>query len=203
MLLWFQSRLTNDSVYENVARKAIETLYNKRDGTTGLLANEINIVTGDWTSNLCGLGAGMDSYYEYLLKVIVVVYDHLSTTAWKINGWVQCERYWKRINYWYIFDLGKKLNFVQLSPSKKLPGSATIKLTWIVWIIYFNFHKKKELCVIWEWAWFWNVQSNIQRSESSIEKRVLDLLLSCVGPYKHISSAYISIADNASIHWFS
>jgi mannosidase alpha-like ER degradation enhancer 1 len=63
------SRLTGDATYENHARRAIETLYNKRDSSTGLLADEINVKTGEWLSSLCGLGAGLDSYYEYLLKV--------------------------------------------------------------------------------------------------------------------------------------
>jgi Glycosyl hydrolase family 47 len=35
--------------------------------TTG---NVINIQTGKWTGFMSGLGAGLDSFYEYLLKVI-------------------------------------------------------------------------------------------------------------------------------------
>ena len=31
--------------------------------------NTLNVQTGQWTSNVAGLGAGMDSFYEYLLKV--------------------------------------------------------------------------------------------------------------------------------------
>ena len=29
----------------------------------------INIQTGQWTGRMSGLGAGIDSFYEYLLKV--------------------------------------------------------------------------------------------------------------------------------------
>lgn len=36
------------------------------DDTTG---NTLNVQTGQWMSNVAGLGAGMDSFYEYLLKV--------------------------------------------------------------------------------------------------------------------------------------
>lgn len=32
------------------------------------VGNVINIQTGMWTGKLSGLGAGMDSFYEYLLK---------------------------------------------------------------------------------------------------------------------------------------
>lgn len=33
------------------------------------LGNVINIVSGEWVSGMSGIGAGMDSLYEYLLKV--------------------------------------------------------------------------------------------------------------------------------------
>ena len=33
------------------------------------LGNVINVETGDWTGKMSGLGAGLDSFYEYLLKV--------------------------------------------------------------------------------------------------------------------------------------
>ncbi len=63
------SRLINDPIYENVARKAIHSLFDKRDMDTGLFGNEIHVQTGEWLGVQCGLGAGLDSYYEYLLKV--------------------------------------------------------------------------------------------------------------------------------------
>ena len=33
------------------------------------VGNVINIHTGEWTGRMSGLGAGIDSFYEYLLKV--------------------------------------------------------------------------------------------------------------------------------------
>lgn len=33
------------------------------------IGNAINVVTGEWTGKMSGLGAGLDSFYEYLLKV--------------------------------------------------------------------------------------------------------------------------------------
>ena len=32
--------------------------------------NIINVETGEWTGKMSGLGAGLDSFYEYLLKVL-------------------------------------------------------------------------------------------------------------------------------------
>ncbi len=43
-------------------------LYSIRNNDTGLIGDSMNIQTGQWISNMSGLGAGMDSYYEYLLK---------------------------------------------------------------------------------------------------------------------------------------
>ena len=34
--------------------------------------NTVNVDSGRWTSNLAGLGAGMDSFYEYLLKSFIM-----------------------------------------------------------------------------------------------------------------------------------
>ena len=46
----------------------IETLWKSQNNETGLFGAEIDIQTGEWISNVSGLGAGMDSFYEYLLK---------------------------------------------------------------------------------------------------------------------------------------
>ncbi len=34
--------------------------------------NEINIHSGQWTGRMSGIGAGVDSFYEYLLKSYVL-----------------------------------------------------------------------------------------------------------------------------------
>lgn len=66
------SRLLKDPVYEDHARKASRTLWNLRSKTTGLLGNVINAESGQWVGRLSGLGAGLDSFYEYLLKAYIM-----------------------------------------------------------------------------------------------------------------------------------
>lgn len=61
------SRLTQDPVFENVALKAIKSLWNHRS-TIGLLGNHINVETGQWVATDSGIGAAIDSYFEYLVK---------------------------------------------------------------------------------------------------------------------------------------
>ena len=41
----------------------------------GLVGNHIDVLSGKWTSTDAGIGAGVDSYYEYLVKVIIILYN--------------------------------------------------------------------------------------------------------------------------------
>ncbi|XP_041377881.1 ER degradation-enhancing alpha-mannosidase-like protein 1 [Gigantopelta aegis] len=66
------SRLLGDPVYESLARRAVKSLWKYRSNVTGLLGNVINIQTGEWVSRMSGLGAGMDSLFEYLLKSYIL-----------------------------------------------------------------------------------------------------------------------------------
>jgi len=61
-----------DPVYESKARRAVKALWSRRDNQTGLLGNVIHVASMEWTApKFSGLGAGMDSFYEYLLKTAV------------------------------------------------------------------------------------------------------------------------------------
>ncbi|XP_078728511.1 ER degradation-enhancing alpha-mannosidase-like protein 1 [Lampetra fluviatilis] len=62
------SRLLGDPTYEGAARRAVRSLWALRCNTTGLLGNVINVQSGQWVGSQSGLGAGLDSFYEYLLK---------------------------------------------------------------------------------------------------------------------------------------
>ncbi|XP_061779609.1 ER degradation-enhancing alpha-mannosidase-like protein 1 [Nerophis lumbriciformis] len=66
------SRLTGDFIFESVARRAVRSLWKLRNNQTGLLGNIVNIQTGQWVGQQSGLGAGMDSFYEYLLKAYIL-----------------------------------------------------------------------------------------------------------------------------------
>lgn len=66
------SRLLGDPVYEGYARRANKVLWNHRAKSTGLLGNVINVESGRWIGRLSGLGAGLDSFYEYLLKSYIM-----------------------------------------------------------------------------------------------------------------------------------
>lgn len=74
MLLEFGmlSRLLRDPVYEGVARRAVKALWDLRSKNTGLLGNVVDVQSGEWIGQMSGVGAGLDSFYEYLLKSYIL-----------------------------------------------------------------------------------------------------------------------------------
>ena len=48
------------------------SLYGKRHSDTGLLGNTLDVNTGEWRGKMSGLGAGIDSFYEILLKSFIM-----------------------------------------------------------------------------------------------------------------------------------
>ncbi|CAG0915612.1 unnamed protein product [Notodromas monacha] len=61
------SRLTGDPIFEDVAMRAMNGLWSRRS-SIGLFGNHIDVSTGKWTAIESGIGAGVDSYLEYMVK---------------------------------------------------------------------------------------------------------------------------------------
>ena len=61
------SQLTGDPIFYQKAMKAVEALHNSRSDID-LVGNHINVQDGKWTATDSGIGAGVDSYFEYLIK---------------------------------------------------------------------------------------------------------------------------------------
>ena len=61
------SKLTHKPIYYDKAKNALVQLY-KRRSKIGLVGDEIDVETGEWTSRASHVGGAIDSYYEYLLK---------------------------------------------------------------------------------------------------------------------------------------
>ncbi|XP_028966667.1 ER degradation-enhancing alpha-mannosidase-like protein 3 [Galendromus occidentalis] len=73
MLLEFAalSRLSGEPIFEAKARKAMDYLWLSSD----LVGTVINVNSGDWIRRDSGVGAGIDSYYEYCLKAYILLGD--------------------------------------------------------------------------------------------------------------------------------
>ena len=76
------SKLTGKPVFYDRAKNALVQLYDRRSGL-GLVGEEIDVETGEWTSPASHVGGGIDSYYEYLLKCS------------RLFGDPDCERMWR------------------------------------------------------------------------------------------------------------
>lgn len=70
------SRLTGDPVYEMSARRANKVLWNLRNVKTGLFGHILDVNSGKWIGDVSGVGAGADSFYEYMLKAYILFGDH-------------------------------------------------------------------------------------------------------------------------------
>ncbi|XP_050360465.1 ER degradation-enhancing alpha-mannosidase-like protein 3 [Nymphalis io] len=69
------SRLSGNPVFEQKAHKAMDRLWKIRHRTSDLMGTVINIHNGDWVRKDSGVGAGIDSYYEYCLKAYILLGD--------------------------------------------------------------------------------------------------------------------------------
>ncbi|XP_077410541.1 ER degradation-enhancing alpha-mannosidase-like protein 2 isoform X1 [Vanacampus margaritifer] len=68
------SRLTGDSTFEDTARRALRALWKTRSDI-GLVGNHIDVVSKKWVAQDAGIGAGVDSYFEYLVKGAILLQD--------------------------------------------------------------------------------------------------------------------------------
>lgn len=61
------SKLTDTPIYFDTAKHALSTLFARRS-KIGLVGENINVDTGEWSNPASHIGGAIDSYYEYLLK---------------------------------------------------------------------------------------------------------------------------------------
>lgn len=84
------SDLTGDPEYASLVEKAESYLLAPQNALgepfPGLIGQLINITTGDFTSGFGGWIGGVDSYYEYLLKMYV--YDPVRFASYK-DAWIE------------------------------------------------------------------------------------------------------------------
>lgn len=83
-----------------MALNALHVLYNHRS-SIGLYGNHIDVLTGRWTAQDSGIGAGVDSYFEYLAKGAVLL-QRPELIAMFNEGRSGIDKYLKR-NDWYLW----------------------------------------------------------------------------------------------------
>ncbi|KAG5536813.1 hypothetical protein RHGRI_024294 [Rhododendron griersonianum] len=65
------SRLTGDPRFESAALRALRKLWSMRS-SLNLLGTTLDVETGEWLEYSSGIGAGVDSFYEYLIKAHIL-----------------------------------------------------------------------------------------------------------------------------------
>jgi hypothetical protein len=68
------SRLSGISSFETAARRSIRALW-KRRSPLNLMGSTMNVEKGTWMQTHSSIGAGSDSFYEYVLKAYVLFGD--------------------------------------------------------------------------------------------------------------------------------
>ncbi|KAI8911073.1 glycoside hydrolase [Gorgonomyces haynaldii] len=68
------TRLTGDKKYERAAKRAMLAVWDRRS-SLDLVGNTMSLFKKEWIDKNAGLGAGVDSFYEYLLKSHILFGD--------------------------------------------------------------------------------------------------------------------------------
>ena len=63
----------------------MDVLWSSRHRQSNLVGNVLNINTGDWIRRDSGVGAGIDSYYEYVAKAYVLLGDEQYLSRWNTH----------------------------------------------------------------------------------------------------------------------
>ncbi|EAU84717.2 ER degradation-enhancing alpha-mannosidase-like 1 [Coprinopsis cinerea okayama7 len=95
------SRLTGDDRFEKAAKKAYFGIWNRRSDL-GIVGNTINSWNGQWTPpEVSGIGAGVDSFYEYALKWYIMSGEIEFLDIWD-DAYAAIMRYSRSLDgYWY------------------------------------------------------------------------------------------------------
>merc|ERR1719219_2935159 len=79
------SRLSGEPIFEEKAKAAMDVLWASRHRQSNLVGNVLNINTGDWIRRDSGIGAGIDSYYEYVAKAYILLGDETYLSRWNTH----------------------------------------------------------------------------------------------------------------------
>ncbi|KAH3684358.1 hypothetical protein WICPIJ_004667 [Wickerhamomyces pijperi] len=76
------SVLTNDTRFEDFSRNAYFNLWDKRS-KLDLLPMTVDSISGAWMDSVTGIGASIDSFYEYALKGYILFQDEELLDVWQ------------------------------------------------------------------------------------------------------------------------
>ncbi|KAK9669381.1 hypothetical protein RND81_13G126100 [Saponaria officinalis] len=97
------SRLTGDPRYEAAALRALRKLWSMRS-SLNLLGTTLDVETGEWIEHSGGIGAGVDSFYEYLAKAYILFGKE---EYWRMfhSAYVAVQKYFRHGAWYHEADM--------------------------------------------------------------------------------------------------
>lgn len=97
------SRLTGDPRFESAALRALRKLWSMRS-SLNLLGTTLDITTGEWIEYSSGIGAGVDSFYEYLCKAYILFGKE---DYWKMfhSAYLAVQKYFRHGPWYHEADM--------------------------------------------------------------------------------------------------
>ncbi|KAL6178170.1 hypothetical protein ACLB2K_049689 [Fragaria x ananassa] len=97
------SRLTGDPKYESAALRALRKLWGMRS-SLNLLGTTLDVSTGEWIEYSSGIGAGVDSFYEYLYKAHILFGKE---EFWRMfhSAYISVQKYFRHGPWYHEADM--------------------------------------------------------------------------------------------------
>ncbi|XP_022639265.1 alpha-mannosidase I MNS5 isoform X2 [Vigna radiata var. radiata] len=97
------SKMTGDPIYESVALRALRKLWSMQSSLK-LFGTTLDVATGQWIEYSSGIGAGVDSFYEYLLKAHILFGKE---DFWKMfhSAYVAVQKYFRHGAWYHEADM--------------------------------------------------------------------------------------------------
>lgn len=155
------SYYTNNPVYYQAAKKANLAIW-ERVSDINLVGEYINVETGEWTKESSHICAGIDSYYEYLLKAYLLFGDEELKPIWDqsiiaLNTYLPEESdtslWYKRVN----MHTGEKLTTMINEDRPELTEGNIVTLYDAffpaVLVLNGDLEQAGKLQETWDWLW--------------------------------------------------
>lgn len=142
------SYYSQKSKYYQAAKKATLAVF-ERKSKIGLPGDFINVESGEWTNNWSYLQAGMDSYYEYLLKSSLLFPDPEIEKIWKYSL--------EKINQYYSDDFNGMQFYacVNMNTGEIVKRSMSLYDAFFpaVQALYGDIENAEKNMATWDWLW--------------------------------------------------
>ena len=142
------SYYAKDPKYYRAAKKATKAIFDRKSAI-GLPGDFINVETGEWTNNWSYLQAGVDSYYEYLLKASVLFNDPDLAAMWEFS--------YEKINEYLAEDYNGKRFYscVNMHTGEVVKRSISLYDAFFpaVQALYGDLETAEKSMETWDWLW--------------------------------------------------